>query len=105
MIFAEPFSAWEARKNAPARQCLDLLNSPLRFESVWDYAIIEEVQNLARPTPIMTLLNQLRKRHRHRNKRDKEGIKRTILLRIGALVRQKELYRVGRKFVVLPSVR
>ena len=103
MIFAEPPSVWESREDARIRQCSDLLNAPLRFEGVWDYAIIAEVQKRGVPTAIVSLVNQLRKRHRHRNKRDKESTKRTILLRICALIRQKELQRVRRKFVMLPK--
>jgi len=92
VIIAEPPSAWEARNDARARQSWDSLNSPLRFEGAWDYAIIEEVQKRGVPVRITSLVSQVRKRHRHRNKRDKETVKRTILLRIGALVRQKELH-------------
>ena len=103
MIFAEPPSVWKAREDARVRQCSDLLNSPLRFEGVWDYAIIAEVQRRGAPTPIMALVSQVRKRHQHRNKQDKEATKRTILLRIGALIRQKELQRVRRKFVMMPE--
>lgn len=90
------------REKARVRQCFGLLNSPLQFEGVWDYAIIAEVQRRGAPTPIMSLVSQLRKRHRHRNKQDKESTKRTILVRIGALIRQKELQRVRRKFVMIP---
>lgn len=103
MIFAEPPSVWSAREDARARQCSHLLNAPLRFEGVWDYAIIAEVQRRGAPTPIMSLVSQLRKRHHHRNRHDKESTKRTILLRIGALIRQKELQRVRRKFVMMPE--
>lgn len=105
MIFAEPSSVWEAREDARARtrQCSDLLNAPLRFEGVWDYAILAEVQKRAVPTRIMSLVSQLRKRHHHRNRQDKESTKRTILLRICALIRQKELKRVRRKFVMMPE--
>lgn len=103
MIFAEPPSVWNAREDARIRQCSDVLNSPLRLEGVWDYAIIAEVQRRDVPTPIMSLVSQLRKRHRHRDKRDKETTKRIILLRIGALIRQKELQRVRRKFVMMPK--
>lgn len=103
MIFAEPPSVWDARENARIRECSDLLNAPLRFEGVWDFAIIAAVQQRGAPTPIMSLVNQLRKRHRHRNKQDKESTKRTILLRIGALIRQKELQRTRRKFVMMPE--
>lgn len=103
MIFAEPPSVWAAREDARVRQCSDLLNSRLRFEGVWDYAIIAEVQRRRAPTPIMQLVNKLRKHHRHRNKQDKESTKRTILLRIGALIRQNELKRVRRKFVMMPE--
>jgi hypothetical protein len=101
VIVTEPPSAWDAREDARRRQCLDLLNSPLRFESVWDFVILEEVQKRTGPTSIMSLVSQVRKRHRHRNKREKEAVKRTILLRIGALIRQKELQRVHRRFVVM----
>ena len=103
MIFAEPPSVWKAREDARIRQCSDLLNAPLRLEGVWDYAIIAEVQRRGTPTAIMPLVSELRKRHRHRDKRDKEAVKRTILLRVGALIRQKELQRVRRKFVMLPK--
>jgi hypothetical protein len=103
MIFTEPQNAWEAREEARRRQCLDLLDSPLRYESVWDFVIIEEVKKRENPTPIMSLISELRKRHRHRDKRDKESVKRTILLRIGALIRQKELQRLHRKFIVIPK--
>jgi hypothetical protein len=103
MILSEPQSAWEAREEARVRECVNLLNAPLRFEDVWDYAIIEEVQKRAAPISIMSLVNDLRKRHRHRNKKDKESTKQTILLRIGALIRQKELQRVRRKFVMMPT--
>jgi hypothetical protein len=92
-----------ARQDARIRECSDVLNAPLRLEGVWDYAIIEEVQKRGGPTAIMSLVSQLRKRHPHRNKREKEGVKRTILLRIGALIRQKELQRVRRKFVMMPK--
>jgi hypothetical protein len=103
VICIEPQNAWEAREDARGRQCFDLLNSPLRFEGVWDYAIIEEVQKRSGPTLIMSLVSELRKRHQHRNKRDKEATKRTILLRICALIRQKELQRVHRRFVMMPK--
>jgi hypothetical protein len=101
MIFAEPPSAWRARQDARIRECLDFLNAPLRFENVWDYAIIEEVQKRGSPTKITSLVSQLRKRHHDRDKRDKEVVKRMILLRICALVRQKELQRVRRIFVTI----
>ena len=103
MIFAEPPSVWKTREDARLRQGSDLLNSPLRFEGVWDYAIIDAVKRRATPAPIMSLVSELRKRHRHRNKQDKESTKRTILLRIGALIRQKELQRFRRKFVMMPK--
>jgi hypothetical protein len=103
MIFTEPPSAWNARQEARRHDCLDLLTAPVRFESVWDFVIIEEVQKRAAPTRITSLVSELRKRHRHRDKRDKEAVKRTILLRIGALIRQKQLQRVRRKFIVVPK--
>lgn len=96
MVFIEPPSAWQAREEARIRQSSDRMNAPLRLEGIWDYAIIEELQKRGTPTRIMSLVSQLRKRHRHRNKSDKESIKRMILLRIGALIRQKELQRVRR---------
>ena len=102
MIFIEPPTIWDAREDARIRQCSDLRNSPLRFEGVWDYLIVAEVQRRGTPTPIMSLVSELRKRHRHRNKQDKESTKRTILLRICALIRQKELRRIRRKFVMMP---
>ena len=103
MIVAEPPSVWAAREDARIHRCSDLLNAPLRFEGVWDFAIIGEVQRRGTPAPIMSLVSELRKRHHHRNKSDKEAVKRTILLRICALIRQKELQRVGRKFVMMPE--
>ena len=103
MIVTEPLSAWDAREEANRRRFLDVLNASLRFEGIWDYAIIEEVAKRGVPTPIMSLVSQIRKRHHHRNKSDKEAIKRTILLRICALIRQKELQRIGRKFVTMPE--
>lgn len=109
MIFVEPSIVYENRCYSPAPQSVTIspaparihaLNGPLAFADGWDECILTYVQGRAQPIRIGSLVSQLRKCVRHRNKSHKEEIKRHILQRIEVLIRSRRLVRVQRMFVV-----
>ena len=110
MIFIEPLQVYACRAGKrpfagnPALSVADRNEAffePLRCVDGWDEHILSFVDNESRPVGIMELVSQLRKRVPHRNKQHKEKLKRDILLRVGALIRNGNLIRIQRKFVLV----
>lgn len=116
MIFVEPSEVYACRTTPrPLTATPDVLaankatrspdlDAPLRFADGWDEHILAYVSGQTEPVRIVSLVSQLRKCVRHRNKEHKEKLKRDILLRVGALIRVGSLARVRRKYV-LPGTR
>lgn len=117
MILIEPTEVFSARSASFSEQCVHerplpvlrvssqglraLSEAPLSYADGWDEAIHLRLLSLkGQPVPIMSLVSQLRKRVRHRNKHHREEIKRTILKRICILIKSGLLRRVRRSFVV-----
>jgi hypothetical protein len=118
MIFIEPAEVF-ARRSAtriPERKPVLLssnagadsfgaLHGRLRHENGWDERIFEYLSSRAEPVRIVSMISQLRKFVRHRDKQHKEKLKRDILSRIGALIRAGIIIRVHRNYVVVRPVR
>lgn len=77
------------------------LHGPLRYTDGWDEHIIDHISSRPEAVRIVSLVSQIRKCVRHRDRQHKEKIKRDILLRVGALIRSGSLVRVRRKYVRL----
>jgi len=57
----------------------------------------------AGPMHTMKVLNVVGRRLPSKSKRQRVAIKREVLLRLGTLIRRRQLRRIKRKFIALPS--
>jgi hypothetical protein len=118
MIFIEPAEVFDARAVTPRQpdrlsytvhpnRCsqgrMTRFTGPLSHEDGWDEVIhLHLLSRPGEPVRIMSLVSQLRRRVRHRDKAHKEELKRHILKRIGILIKTGVVVRVRRCFVAAP---
>jgi hypothetical protein len=77
------------------------LHRPLRYTDGWDETIVAYLSSRSgEPVRIMSLVSQLRKCVRHRDRTHREKLKHDILMRVGALIRAGVIVRFQRKYVV-----
>ena len=116
MVFVEPVEVYESRSLRPSAigrsnsitlsaqkpACSSsALYAPLRVEDGWDETIVAYLSSRpGTPVMIMSIVSQLRKCVRHRDRRHREKLKHDILMRVGALIRAGVILRFKRKYVV-----
>ena len=116
MVFVEPIEVYESRSlrpsavgrstsitpsaQKPACSSSDLY-APLSVEDGWDETIVAYLSSRpGTPVLIMSIVSQLRKCVRHRDRRHREKLKHHILMRVGTLIRAGVILRYKRKYVV-----
>lgn len=116
MVIVEPMEVYEARSsrpsnigrstsNTPSAQSQTCpssdLYAPLSVEDGWDETIVAFLSSRpGKPVMIMSVVSQLRKCVRHRDRSHREKLKHDILMRVGALIRAGVILRFKRKYVI-----